>query len=93
MVSVWLRLCEISGDAGWLRPVPSVLRFLKSTQNRTSTDPGLRGGIKGSYPVDGEYGRFEVLNWATKFFIDALARDERVASGVPTADDDPLLLA
>jgi len=93
MVSVWLRLFEITGDMGWLRPVPAVLRFLKSTQNRTSTDLGLRGGIKGSYPVDGEYGRFEVLNWATKFFIDALARDERVASGVPTPADDPLLLA
>ncbi|MBI4502654.1 MAG: hypothetical protein HY700_16025 [Gemmatimonadetes bacterium] len=93
MINVWIRLYEITGDGGWMRPVPAVLRFLKSTQNRTSSDPGLRGGIKGSYPVDGEYGRFEVLNWATKFFIDALARDERAASGIPTPFDDPLLLA
>jgi hypothetical protein len=30
-----------------------------------------RGGVKGSFPVDGEYGRFEYLNWAAKFCIDA----------------------
>jgi hypothetical protein len=31
----------------------------------------IRGGIKGSFPVDGDYGRFEYLNWAAKFFIDS----------------------
>lgn len=30
-----------------------------------------RGGIKGSFPVDGDYGQWEYLNWAAKFFIDA----------------------
>lgn len=34
-------------------------------------DPDIDGGVKGSFPVDGEYGRFEFLNWAAKFFIDA----------------------
>lgn len=29
------------------------------------------GGIKGSFPVDGDYGQWEYLNWAAKFFIDA----------------------
>lgn len=32
---------------------------------------GQRGGVKGSFPVDGEYGRWEYLNWAAKFCIDA----------------------
>ncbi len=32
---------------------------------------GQRGGLKGSFPVDGEYGRWEYLNWAAKFSIDA----------------------
>jgi hypothetical protein len=31
----------------------------------------VRGGVKGSFPVDGSYGRFEYLNWAAKFCIDA----------------------
>lgn len=29
------------------------------------------GGIKGSFPIDGDYGQWEYLNWAAKFFIDA----------------------
>lgn len=58
-----------------------LLSFLKSTQNCVSEDPGLRGGIKGSFPFSGDYGRFETLNWATKFFIDALLLDEKQAKG------------
>src|SRR2546427_10136533 len=69
-----------AGDPKWLDPVPAVLRFLKRTQNRRSREPGLRGGIKGSWPVGGDYGAYEVLNWATKFFADALMRHEAVAS-------------
>src|SRR6266849_4267350 len=61
--------------------VPAVLAFLKSTQNRTSPNLGLRGGIKGSAPGSGEYGRYEVLNWATKFFTDALIRHECIVTG------------
>lgn len=30
-----------------------------------------RGGIKGSHPIDGGYGRWQYLNWAAKFMIDA----------------------
>jgi hypothetical protein len=49
-----------------------------STQNGETRNPGLRGGIKGSFPFDGDYGRFEVLNWATKFFVDALLLARRM---------------
>ena len=76
MANNWMRLAEITGDATWLEPVPSVLRFLKRTQNRHSGEPGLRGGIKGAWPVGGAYGAYEVLSWATKFFADALMRHE-----------------
>ncbi len=30
-----------------------------------------RGAIKGSFPVYGEYGSYQYLNWACKFFIDS----------------------
>jgi len=81
MANNWMRLHAITGDRQWLEPVPRVLRFLKRTQNRTSDDAGLRGGIKGSYPMDGEYGRYEILNWATKYFADALMRHDNVLQG------------
>jgi hypothetical protein len=74
MANVWLRLHQVTGERSWLDPIAAVLRFLKSTQNRSSPDPGLRGGIKGSYPLSGEYGRYQTLNWATKFFADLLLR-------------------
>lgn len=32
---------------------------------------GTRGGVKGSFPVDGAYGQWSYLNWAAKFCIDA----------------------
>ena len=83
--NIWLRLYALTGDSGWLKPVDQVLRFLKATQNRSSSHPGVHGGIKGSAPVTGDYGRYEVLNWATKFFVDALLRDERRRAG----DVDP----
>ena len=78
MANNWIRLAEITGDSRWLEPVPVVLRFLKRTQNRRSREPGVRGGIKGAWPVGGAYGAYEVLNWATKFFADALMRHEAI---------------
>jgi hypothetical protein len=83
MANNWMRLHSITGEPRWLEPVPRVLRFLKSTQNRTSRDDGLRGGIKGSYPVDGGYGRYELLNWAAKYFADALMRHSALGGGPP----------
>jgi len=77
MANIWMRLEAITGEREWHRTVPTVLRAVKATQSRNAGDPGIRGGIKGSCPMTGWYGRFEVLNWATKFFADALMRDER----------------
>lgn len=93
MAGIWIRLHALTGELHWLEPAARVLRFLKATQNRLSADDGLRGGIKGSYPLDGDYGRRETLSWATKFFIDALIRHDRARAGVATRDDEPLALA
>lgn len=81
MANIWLRLFEITGSRHWRAPAEVALRWIKSTQNRTSTDPGLRGGIKGSFPCSGPYGRYQTLSWATKFFADALMRSEQAADG------------
>lgn len=90
MANNWIRLFEITGDRKWLEPVPRVLSFLKRTQNRVSADPGLRGGIKGSAPLGGGYNGYQTLNWATKYFADALLRDDRVRSERPAT---PFVLA
>lgn len=90
MANNWMRLSAITGDRSWLEPIPRVLGFIKRTQNRTTDDAGLRGGIKGSYPMNGEYGRFEILNWATKYFADAMMRHQHVLQG--TGQDSTVFL-
>ncbi len=39
-----------------------------------------RGGIKGSFPVNGDYGKWEYLNWAAKFFIDSQTLEEDISN-------------
>jgi uncharacterized protein YyaL (SSP411 family) len=81
MAAVWLRLYELTGESEWREPATVVLRFLKSTQNRTTRNPGLRGGLKGSYPLRESYGRFQTLNWATAYFAEAVLLEEQVETG------------
>ncbi len=38
----------------------------------------IRGGVKGSFPVDGDYGRLQYLNWAPKFLIDSLMLEKEI---------------
>ena len=52
--------------------------YLCRRHDVTNTDPTLRGGVCGSWPVWGDYGRYKTLNWATKFFVDALLREEQI---------------
>jgi uncharacterized protein YbaR (Trm112 family) len=72
LAAVFLRLFVLTRDGQYHTTARKLLRFLKSTQNCISDDPGLRGGMKGASPFDGDYGRYEILNWATKFYVDAL---------------------
>ena len=50
--------------------------YLKSKQDIKNKNLGIRGGIKGSFPVNGAYGRYEYLNWAAKFFMDSLMKED-----------------
>jgi hypothetical protein len=49
-------------------------RFLRKTILLTGDD-GIKGGVSGSYPIGGAYGRWEYLNWAAKFSIDAFLHE------------------
>lgn len=80
LAGVWLQIFAKTRNTIYQTSARRVLAFLKSTQNCSSPEPGIRGGIKGAYPFDGGYGRFELLSWATKFFVDALIMDERLTA-------------
>lgn len=77
---VWLRLHAITGDERYLRAAERMNRYLSTTQDLDASDPGIRGGIKGSHPIWGEYGAYEYLNWAAKFFADALMLELKARS-------------
>jgi len=47
--------------------------------------PERRGGVKGAFPVDGDYGRWQYLNWAAKFCIDALLLEADIEAGAASA--------
>ena len=44
--------------------------YLRRTM-QVDGQPETRGAIKGSFPVHGQYGAYQYLNWACKFFVDA----------------------
>jgi hypothetical protein len=72
MSIIWSRLFQITGDPKYLECVKKANGYLRRVQLLKTNIPGLYGGISGSDPMHGGYGRFEILNWAVKFFIDAL---------------------
>lgn len=76
MAIVWQRLDQIQGGGRYRPAAQKVLHFLKRTQDLTTANQGVRGGIKGSFPVNGGYGTYRLLNWAAKFYIDALLLEE-----------------
>jgi hypothetical protein len=74
-VLVWGQLDRISGSQDFRDTADRVLGFLLQVHDVSSRNGGLRGGVRGSFPVNGDYCRYRVPNWATKFFVDALLAD------------------
>lgn len=64
MLSLWTGY-EAYRDAAFLAN-----RYVRRTL-RTDCSAETRGGVKGSFPVSGQYGSYQYLNWACKFFIDS----------------------
>jgi predicted ATP-grasp superfamily ATP-dependent carboligase len=75
---VWWTLFRHTGDVRYRTAASKAMRYVKCRQDLSSKDLGVRGGIAGSSPMEGEYGRHQYLNWAAKFFIDALLLEEQL---------------
>jgi hypothetical protein len=63
-------LYQLTGSQKYLSAGQRAISYVRRTI-RLNGPPGILGGVKGSFPVDGAYGRWEYLNWAAKFCIDA----------------------
>lgn len=71
MAGIWGRLYQLTGKPDYLEGMRKANAALRKVQFLRTDEPGLHGGISGSEPIHGMYGRFEILNWAVKFFLDA----------------------
>ncbi len=69
---IWLKIWNITNEKRFKNGANHMINQIKETQIINSPHEEIVGGIAGSYPYHGEYARFSMLNWATKFFIDAL---------------------
>ena len=83
----WLLLYRETGNVAYRQAARKSNRFVRSTV-RLDGPPERRGGVKGSFPVDGWYGKYQYLNWACKFFIDACSLEEDVRREAADASGD-----
>ncbi len=70
IAAVWLLLPD-EGGKGTYEDAARRLNAMVRRTIRLDGPPGVAGGVRGSFPIDGGYGRFQMLNWAAKFTIDA----------------------
>ncbi len=69
---VWSQLDRLRNNRAFGEAAERANRYLMQRHDISNPDPSIRGGLPGSWPVSGGYGRYKILNWATKFFVDAL---------------------
>ena len=60
---------------------------------RTDDPDETRGAVKGSFPIDGGYGKFEYLNWATKFAIDSYTAEQQIRARETQVRGAPVMRA
>lgn len=77
MAIIWSRLYQLQNDRKYSNAAQTSVTFLK--QHQTLWGPQtIRGGLRGSSPIWGEYMYFRYPNWACKFFTDALLIEDRL---------------
>lgn len=70
IASCWFLLYSITGKNEYLEAARRANRYVRRTVH-LADNPDVLGGVRGAFPVNGDYGKFEYLNWATKFCIDS----------------------
>jgi hypothetical protein len=67
----WLLLAGYTGDLRYADAGRLANRYVRRTV-RVDGAPQARGGVQGSFPIDGDYGAYEYLSWGCKFLADSL---------------------
>ena len=69
IAACWFLLHAITGKGEYLEAAKRANRYVRRTVHLTG-NPDVVGGVRGAFPINGDYGRFEYLNWAAKFCVD-----------------------
>ncbi len=80
---LWMDLHRLDGDDMWLGSAYRAIELVKQSQLLRSSNPNLAGAIPGPAPMWGWYNGGVVLNWAAKFFIDALLSKAAIEADRP----------
>jgi uncharacterized protein YyaL (SSP411 family) len=86
IAGIWGRLYLITGERRYLDAMMRANGYLKRRQLCQPDNPDIHGGICGSFPIHGKYGKYEILSWAVKFFIDSLLLETSILA----AEESPL---
>lgn len=73
------RLAEYDGDYQFVAQGNKLMNFVKATQLLSGKNDAIVGAIAGSYPLMGDYMVGGYPNWATKYYIDALMLQNKLA--------------
>lgn len=87
--AVWSQLYLLTHDQKYRTGVEVMNRYLMARHDIRNPDPRLRGGLPGSWPVWGGYGRLQILNWATKFLLDAFTLETQIRGEPLRASQSP----
>jgi hypothetical protein len=71
-------LFEVKGDVRFADAAGRAMEYLRCRHEVHLGNRATRGGVAGSFPIDAPYCRLQFLNWAAKFFVDALLLEERL---------------
>jgi hypothetical protein len=85
----WLMLYQDTGEVRYRDAAVVANKYVRRTM-KVDGAIETRGGIKGSFPLNGQYNAYQYVNWASKFFIDANML-ERVVLDHTTKFDPPAL--
>jgi uncharacterized protein YyaL (SSP411 family) len=85
---VWLQLFQKTGEEAFLRRAIGLNKYVKTSQKLRSLHSGVRGGVKGSFPLGGFYQPYCYPNWSAKFLADSLILEERVFNDIGQGDEE-----
>ncbi|RME65690.1 MAG: hypothetical protein D6782_05755 [Alphaproteobacteria bacterium] len=77
IAACWWLLGELCARSDYFAAAKRANAFVRRTV-KLEGDADIVGGVKGAFPVDGDYAAMEYPNWAAKFFIDAQMLEQRL---------------